>query len=259
MTRATSQGRQASFGRVCRDSRERVKGVGDEVCASQQNARRYQRHRPEQTLLYRIVEDNYPAFVAQMAREGRALPYYVQREFDEYLGCGRLEHGFLRVRCDDCRAERLVAFSCKRRGFCPSCGARRMAEAAALLVDEVFPEQPVRQWVLSFPYPLRFLFANKPEVMSHVLGIVYRVITTHLVRKAGFTRNSARTQAVSKRLAGGRLKSPRFCGAILLEPCRCHIDRGPGLRPRLASAGSSAPRSRYAASTASGCTPVPPG
>ncbi|WP_249542844.1 transposase zinc-binding domain-containing protein, partial [Escherichia coli] len=40
-----------------------------------------------------------------------------------------------------CHAEHLVAFSCKRRGFCPSCGARRMAESAALLVDEVLPEQ----------------------------------------------------------------------------------------------------------------------
>ncbi len=56
------------------------------------------------------------------------------------------------------QAEHLVAFSCKRRGFCPSCGARRMAESAALLVDEVLPEQPMRQWVLSFPFQLRFLF-----------------------------------------------------------------------------------------------------
>ena len=58
----------------------------------------------------------------------------------------------------------VVAFSCKRRGFCPSCGARRMAESAALLVDEVFPKQPVCQWVLSFPYPLRFLFASRAAV-----------------------------------------------------------------------------------------------
>lgn len=83
---------------------------------------------------------------------------YVQREFEEFLQCGRLEHGFLRVRCESCHAEHLVAFSCKRRGFCPSCGARRMAESAALLVDEVLPEQPMRQWVLSFPFQLRFLF-----------------------------------------------------------------------------------------------------
>lgn len=51
--------------------------------------------------------------------------------------------------------------------------------------------------VLSFPYPLRFLFANKPEVMTHVLAIVYRVIATHLIKKAGFTRKSAHTGAVT--------------------------------------------------------------
>lgn len=111
---------------------------------------RYQSHRPEQTLLYQIVDEYYPAFAALMAEQGKELPGYVQREFEEFLQCGRLEHGFLRVRCESCHAEHLVAFSCKRRGFCPSCGARRMAESAALLVDEVLPEQPMRQWVLSF-------------------------------------------------------------------------------------------------------------
>jgi len=50
-----------------------------------------------------------------------------------------------------------------------------MAESAALLVDEAFPEQPVRQWVLSVSYPLRFLFASRPEIMGAVLGIVYPV------------------------------------------------------------------------------------
>jgi len=59
-----------------------------------------------------------------------------------------------------------------------------MAESAALLVDEVFPAQPVRQWVLSFPYPLRFLFASRPAIMGRVLGIVYRCIATHLIKAA---------------------------------------------------------------------------
>lgn len=161
----------------------------------------YQRHRPEQTLLYPIVEQHYPAFVAHMAQQERPLPDYVQREFEDYLRCGRLEHGFLRVHCDTCHAEHLVAFSCKRRGFCPSCGARRMVESAALLVDEVFPEPPVRQWVLSFPYPLRFLFASRPVIMGQVLGIVYRVIAGHLAAKAGFTRKTARTGGSRHRTA----------------------------------------------------------
>lgn len=157
----------------------------------------YQRHRPEHTLLYRIVEQHYPALLAHLAERGTGLPAFVQREFEDFLHCGRLEHGFLRVRCETCHAERLVAFSCKRRGFCPSCGARRMVETAALLVDKVFPDEPIRQWVLSFPFPLRFLLASRPEVMGQVLGMVYRAIAAHLTRKAGLTHNTAHTGAVT--------------------------------------------------------------
>ena len=132
-----------------------------------------------------------------MSAQGRPLPKYVRKEFDEYLKCGRLEYGFLRLRCDSCRAERLLAFSCKNRGFCPSCGARRMAQSAALLVDEVLPERPMRQWVLSVPFQLRFLFASQPAIMGKVLGIVYRAISTHITNKAGYTKNRAHTGAVT--------------------------------------------------------------
>ena len=85
----------------------------------------------------------------------------------------------------------------ERRGFCPSCGARRMSESAALLVDEVLPEQPMCQWVLSSPFQLRFLFASRPEIMGRVLGIVYRVIAMHLIKKAGHGHATARTGAVT--------------------------------------------------------------
>ena len=60
------------------------------------------------------------------------------------------------------------------RGFCPSCGARRMVESAALLVDEVLPHEPMRQWVLCVPCPLGFLFASQPKMMGKALSIVYR-------------------------------------------------------------------------------------
>jgi len=155
------------------------------------------RHRPETTLLYQVVREYWPEFQAKLASHGWYLPTYVKKEFDEYLKCGRLEHGFLRVQCEICHDEKLVAFSCKKRGFCPSCGARRMADSAALLVDEILPYQPMRQWVLSFPFPLRFLFASKPAVMGKVLGIVYRAIATHLTHKAGFTKPMAKTGAVT--------------------------------------------------------------
>ena len=78
----------------------------------------YVRHWPETTLLYQIVNEYWHEFQAELASQDKYLPAYVTQEFEAYLKCGRLEHGFLRVRCETCHAEKLVAFSCKRRGFC---------------------------------------------------------------------------------------------------------------------------------------------
>ncbi len=100
----------------------------------------YTRHARQRTLLYTLVQAHYPDFLAQLAAQDRPLPTYVREAFEAYLRCGVLKHGFLRVVCEQCHAERLVAFSCKQRGFCPSCGARRMAESARHLADDVFAQ-----------------------------------------------------------------------------------------------------------------------
>ena len=184
----------------------------------------HERHRPEKTLLYRIVDRHYPEFVTYMTEQGRSLPHHVQKEFDEYMKCGRLEHGFLRVQCCSCQKEWLVAFSCTNsrrfrrttrlspRGaysWCPSCGVRRMAESAALLVDEVLPHEPMRQWVLSFPYQLRFLFASRPDG----LGVGYRLPSNCFApyqKKAGLTRKTVQSGAVTL--------IQRFGSALNLNP-----------------------------------------
>ena len=81
-----------------------------------------------------------------------------------------------------------------------------MVESAAHLVDQVLREQPIRQWLLIFPYRLRFLFAAQPQVLSGVLGVVYRAISTCLVRKSGFTvASGAKTGAIAL--------IQRFCSA----------------------------------------------
>lgn len=56
-------------------------------------------------------------FLERLEAEGISLPGFVKTEFEAYLKCGLLEHGFLRVKCNACRHELLVAFSCKRHGF----------------------------------------------------------------------------------------------------------------------------------------------
>ncbi len=80
---------------------------------------RYARHRPEQTLLYQLVERYYPELAELLAEQGRALPRYVRKEFDEYLKCARLEYGFLRLRCDTCQAERLPGFQLQASWLVP--------------------------------------------------------------------------------------------------------------------------------------------
>lgn len=157
----------------------------------------YERHRPEDTALYQVLSKYYADFLSYLTDMGKRLPSYIKREFEEYLKCGQLKHGFLRVRCDDCFDEKLVAFSCKRRGFCPSCGTKRMVERAALLVDGILPDTPIRQWVLSLPYDLRFLLANNPEMLSDVLKVIHRAISSYLIKKAGLSIKTGKTGAVT--------------------------------------------------------------
>ena len=95
---------------------------------------------------------------------------FVVREMEEFLRCGRLELGCLRLACDECGVERLVAWSCKRRGFCPSCLGRRMNDLASHLVERLIPEVPVRQWVCSLPFRLRYLCGYDRELCADVLG-----------------------------------------------------------------------------------------
>jgi hypothetical protein len=59
------------------------------------------------------------------------------------------------------------------------------------------------------PFQLRFLFASRPQLMGRVLGIVCRAISSHLIRKAGFTRKTAQTGAVTQ--------IQRFGGALNLN------------------------------------------
>ena len=134
--------------------------------------------------MHRTLRRELQTFYARCEESGRDLPKFVRREFDTFLGCGVLQYGFLRVRCQDCGDDRLVAFSCKGRGFCPSCTGRRMADTAAHLVDRVLPHVPVRQWVLSLPIQIRPMLAYDATLSRAVLNIFLRAVFAWHRRKA---------------------------------------------------------------------------
>jgi hypothetical protein len=112
-------------------------------------------------VLHQVIGEHLEAFLraAAEAGDGVGLPQFVEWEFRKFLTCGAFEGGVARFRCEGCALDHLVPFSCKGRGFCPSCGGRRMTERAAHLVDAVLPRVPVRQWVLTMPYRLRYRMA----------------------------------------------------------------------------------------------------
>jgi hypothetical protein len=167
---------------------------------------------PTSAVLHRIVHDHFETFRAQAAslREGEGLPRFVEREFREFLTCGCLAGGFARFRCDACGHDRLVPFSCKGRGFCPSCGGRRMAERAAHLVDHVLPDVPIRQWVLSLPYRLRYLLAWDHDLCRRLVHVFVRTILGWLRRRAG-------RDGVADGRSGAVTVIQRFGGALNLN------------------------------------------
>ena len=111
-----------------------------------------------------------------------------------------LGYGFLRLGCDTCRKELLLAFSCKRRGFCPSCAGRRMAQTAAHLVEGVIPWVSTRQWVVSVPVPLRYWMASSQDLTAQVHTIIRTTIGQYYVNLERLLRFTARGAVSLERL-----------------------------------------------------------
>ncbi len=177
------------------------------------HAQPYRRRRPETTSLRRIVREHLETYIA-LANEADPLadgvPAYVEAEFRSHLKCGILAHGFARARCSGCGYEFLVAFSCKARGACPSCGAKRMVQTAAHLVEHVIPHVPVRQWVLSVPKRLRPYLHHRPRTASAVLHILLRALRATLREACPTAPKTAAMGAVSFLHRFGSSLNPHF-------------------------------------------------
>ena len=97
-----------------------------------------------------------------------SFPRFVIEEFDDYLAYGQLEHGFLRVKCDGCLHEHLVAFSCKSRGFCPFLrGTQKRIRMAGSEVD--IPETIVSSMTFQL---CPFLMATTVAITAPITGAI---------------------------------------------------------------------------------------
>jgi len=91
---------------------------------------------------------------------------------EAFLRCGVHQYGFARLRCEECQFERLVPFSCKRRGLCASCHAKTLVSWCDWLLTEWLPDVPYRQWVFTVPKRLRPLFAYDPNLNKRLSQII---------------------------------------------------------------------------------------
>jgi len=165
----------------------------------------YRRRTPEASVLYQIVyhsrEDLQFQWESRFQHQYGCLRDEVIKTLDEYLNCGILAHGAARVYCDGCKHALLIAFSCKRRGVCPSCGAKRAVKFAEHIHSEVIEDIPHRHTVFTIPKRLRVFFRYDRKLntilfraawgaLSPVLGIDERELAAiFTVQTAGEALN----------------------------------------------------------------------
>jgi hypothetical protein len=133
----------------------------------------YSRRQPEKTALYKVMQEHLLTFEQEWTdkSDGRTLPTFVTEELHKFLDCGILARGFAHLFCHTCHEHYAVAFSCKARAVCPTCLGRRMNEGAFNLVDHVLPNVPLRQFVVTVPFPLRFPLAFDGKLLGQVVRI----------------------------------------------------------------------------------------
>jgi len=158
----------------------------------------YRYRNPSQSAYYRCVQDHFeqleavwPDCYEQRYGFWRS---YVRDVIYRYLDCGDLNCGFARVRCDQCGHEYLLAFSCKRRHFCPSCHQKRVVAFSERLVGQVLKKVPHRQWVFSIPKRLRIYFLFDRKLLAKLSRCAWKVLKTYLAQ--GSVCNKASPGAV---------------------------------------------------------------
>ena len=141
----------------------------------------YKPRRPQASPLFRLVQDHLhrlqTVYDERFAREYGPWRPVVAQVTDKFLACGILEHGFARIRCDDCAHEYLLAFSCKCRYFCPSCHAKRLAIWAQWLDTTLLAPVPHRQVVLTIPKRLRAYCLYRRRLLGEIARVAARTVT----------------------------------------------------------------------------------
>ena len=141
----------------------------------------YRIRTPEASVLYQIVfhsrDDLSVQWETRFQHQYGCLRDEVLKTYEEYLNCGILAHGAARAYCDGCKHSLLIAFSCKRRGVCPSCGAKRAVKFAEHIHREVIEDVPHRHTVFTIPKRLRVFFKYDRKLNTILFRAAWGALT----------------------------------------------------------------------------------
>ena len=140
----------------------------------------YHPRNPRASPLFQLFETNYETVKAVWEERFERQYGFWQGRWDRavaaYLDCGLFESGFAIVRCPVCKAQYHVAFSCRCRGLCPSCSAKRAAIFSELLQHQILADMPHAQWVFSIPKMLRPYFLYRRELLGDLARLAYETV-----------------------------------------------------------------------------------
>jgi len=144
----------------------------------------YRPRHPERTVLYRVLFHYFDQFLqeyeSRFEREYGFLRPIIKEMVEHYLDCGNPRCGFARIRCPDCGEERLLYFSCRRRGFCPSCHSKRREEWGEWMREELLLDVPHRQVVFTIPKMLRIFFKYKRRLLGDLCQAAVQALLKYL-------------------------------------------------------------------------------
>jgi ribosomal protein S27E len=149
----------------------------------------YRQRHPEHTVFYRVFFHYFERFLREYEdRFEKEYGYFrpvIQDVVEKYLDCGNPMCGFARIRCPDCGEERLLMFSCKTRGFCPSCHAKRREEWGEWMREELLLDVPHRQVVFTVPKMLRLFFRFKRKLLNDLCLSAVQALVKFLYTATG--------------------------------------------------------------------------
>ena len=166
----------------------------------------YKPRQPRKTALYQLMEAHYED-VKALWEDRFEKTYGRWRGFTDhavwrYLDCGIEEAGFARIKCRDCGRERLLTLSCKQRGICPSCDAKRAAAFAAFLQDELLENVGHSMWTFTIPKMLRPYFMHHRELLADLARLAYETIQELMAEAVGDPRARPGVVAVPQTFGG---------------------------------------------------------